>query len=36
VFATGDVEAHPDRLRVAATEAVARAVRAAVLAAVSL
>ncbi|HEY0398842.1 MAG TPA: P1 family peptidase [Acidimicrobiia bacterium] len=36
VLATGDVEAHPDRLRVAATEAVARAVRAAVLAAVSL
>jgi L-aminopeptidase/D-esterase-like protein len=36
VLATGDVEAHPDRLRVAATEAVARAVRAAVLPAVSL
>ena len=30
VLATGAVEAHPDRLRVAATEAVARAVRAAV------
>ncbi len=30
VLATGDVVAHPDRLRVAATEAVARAVRAAV------
>jgi L-aminopeptidase/D-esterase-like protein len=30
VLATGDVDAHPDRLRVAATEAVARAVRAAV------
>jgi L-aminopeptidase/D-esterase-like protein len=36
VLATGDVEAHPDRLRVAATEAVARAVRAAVLSAVAL
>jgi L-aminopeptidase/D-esterase-like protein len=36
VLATGDVEAHPDRLRVAATEAVARAVRAAVLPTVSL
>jgi L-aminopeptidase/D-esterase-like protein len=31
VMATGEVDAHPDRLRVAATEAVARAVRAAVL-----
>jgi L-aminopeptidase/D-esterase-like protein len=31
VLATGAVEAHPDRLRVAATEAVARAVRAAVV-----
>jgi L-aminopeptidase/D-esterase-like protein len=30
VLATGEVEAHPDRLRMAATEAVARAVRAAV------
>jgi L-aminopeptidase/D-esterase-like protein len=30
VLATGEVDAHPDRLRVAATEAVARAVRAAV------
>jgi L-aminopeptidase/D-esterase-like protein len=30
VLATGAVDAHPDRLRVAATEAVARAVRAAV------
>jgi L-aminopeptidase/D-esterase-like protein len=30
VLATGEVAAHPDRLRVAATEAVARAVRAAV------
>jgi L-aminopeptidase/D-esterase-like protein len=30
VLATGDVDAHPDRLRVAATEAVARAVWAAV------
>jgi L-aminopeptidase/D-esterase-like protein len=30
VLATGDVDVHPDRLRVAATEAVARAVRAAV------
>ncbi len=30
VLATGDVEAHPDRLRVAASEVVARAVRAAV------
>ena len=30
VLATGDVDAHPDRLRVAATEAVAAAVRAAV------
>jgi L-aminopeptidase/D-esterase-like protein len=29
-LATGEVDAHPDRLRVAATEAVARAVRAAV------
>jgi L-aminopeptidase/D-esterase-like protein len=36
VLATGDVEAHPDRLRVAATEAVARAVRAAVRPTVSL
>jgi len=32
VLATGEVDAHPDRLRVAATEAVAAAVRAAVLA----
>jgi L-aminopeptidase/D-esterase-like protein len=30
VLATGEVDAHPDRLRVATTEAVARAVRAAV------
>jgi L-aminopeptidase/D-esterase-like protein len=30
VLATGTVDAHPDRLRVAATDAVARAVRAAV------
>ena len=30
VLATGDVDAHPDRLRMAATDAVARAVRAAV------
>jgi L-aminopeptidase/D-esterase-like protein len=30
VLATGEVDVHPDRLRVAATEAVARAVRAAV------
>jgi L-aminopeptidase/D-esterase-like protein len=30
VLATGEVEAHPDRLRVAVTEAVARAVRSAV------
>ena len=31
VIATGEVDAHPDRLRVAAGEAVARAVRAAVV-----
>jgi L-aminopeptidase/D-esterase-like protein len=31
VLATGEVDAHPDRLRMAATDAVARAVRAAVL-----
>ena len=30
VLATGEVDAHPDRLRVAATETVARAIRAAV------
>src|SRR5205823_4668442 len=35
VLATGEVEAHPDRLRVAATEAVVRAVRAAVVSSAS-